>query len=204
MPSCKEFEKIQVANIIKHLCHNTPTGQKIKESFRARFGYDILDARARTGSDRGTHYDLEVLINGEWKRVEHKGSCKLSLIKEGDVPWAAGVQFYNGGCEKYRLTKEYAHCWYNTHILSGTLKAEWKIMAPIPSFEEFLRGDCCKQDNPTTPFQKELKEKVRAVRPKGSLLKEREPIVRDLIINEEELKYDVSQLANEEIGRAHV
>jgi hypothetical protein len=197
MPSCKEFEKIQVANIIKHLCHNTPTGQKIKESFRARFGYDILDARARTGSDRGTHYDLEVLINGEWKRVEHKGSCKLSLIKEADVPWAAGVQFYNGGCEKYRLTKEYAHCWYNTHILSGTLKAEWNIMAPIPSFEEFLRGDCCKQDNPTTPFQKELKEKVRAVRPKGSLLKEREPIVRDLIINEEELKYDVSQLANE-------
>jgi hypothetical protein len=194
---CKKFEAIQVAKIIEHLRNNTPPGQKIKDSFRSRFGYEILDARPRIGSDRGTHYDFEALIKGEWKRVEHKGSCKVSQIKEGDVPWAAGVEFYNGGCEKYTVTQDYARLWYDTHISSGTLKAEWNLKADVPSFEEFLRGDCYKQGDPTTPFQKELKETVRALGSKSGLLKKREPIVRDLIINEEDLKRQVSNLANE-------
>ncbi len=163
----------------------------------ARFGYGILDSRTRTGTSRGTHYDFEVLTHEGWKRVEHKGSCRLSIIKEGEVPWAVGVQFYNGGCEKYGITREYARLWYDTHIASGTLKTAWNIVAPVPTFDVWLKGDCCPQGDPTTVFGKELKQKVRAQRPKSSLLAERAPIVNALVINEEELKKEVSALANE-------
>jgi hypothetical protein len=193
-------EAEDVAKIVKHMNDDTPAGKKIKAAFKDKFGLDILEARNRNGS-RKTHYDLSILVGKDWSRVEHKGSATLTEIKVGEVPWAAGVQFYNGGCEKYEVTRAYARLWYDTYIGSGTLKATWKIDAPIPSFEEWLKGDCCQQGNPKTQFGKQLKEKVRALREGGSLLDERKEIVKNLVINEEALKRDVSKLANEVLDK---
>jgi len=184
--------------IISSINEKNPTGLKIIESFREKFGVEILEARVRKGSSRGVHYDFDVNVEGlGWKHVEHKGSQKFESINPDSVPWKAGVQFYNGGCEKYSVALEYAKIWYDTHILSNSLKMKWGVEKPIPTFEEFWK-DCRTQANPVSSFQKELKARVKIVQ--SSLLDERRPVIEKLDFNEktlETLKEEVSSIANE-------
>jgi len=190
-------EDLDIKSIINGIKTKNGCGPKIMLSFIEKFpGKEIIGARARTGHSRGTHYDFEIEIRdigskaeGEWKHVEHKGSKKYSPIKETDKPWNAGVQFYNGGAEKYSLALKYAHEWYNMYIGSNKLKEEFSISAPIPTFTEWFKGDVKAQDKPKTAFGKELKEKVRAKRgAKSSLLAERKAVNESLNITEEDKK----------------
>lgn len=167
------------------------TGQRFLATFKEKFGCDILDARARTGSSRGTHYDFDILVrfpNGEeaWKHVEHKGSKSFRAIKDDEKPWTAGVQFHNGGCDKYSIAKSYARIHYDTHVGSGSLKNTFDILAPIPSFDDWFKQDCCVQDDPRSAFGIELKQKVRATRGhRSSLLAERKPVIETLDLTQE-------------------
>jgi len=187
--SANETEDI---NYIIDAIHNkTPIGIDFINSFNTKFGDTLLDARARTGSNRGTHYDFDILVRfndgtESWKHVEHKGSNKKALIKDNEKPWLAGVQFHNGGCEKYTIAKTYAQIHYDIHIASGALTRAWNLVSPIPTFDEWWKNDCCRQDDPKTPFGQELKANVREVRgPKGSLLSERNPVNDALPITHE-------------------
>jgi hypothetical protein len=193
-----------IAFIVDAIHRKTSAGELFIRAFHAEFGDTLLDARARQGSNRSTHYDFEVLVgfndgSERWKRVEHKGA-KGGIIREGEKPWAAGVQFHNGGCDKYSITRDYAKLHYETHIASGNLAREWRISSPVPTFEEWWKGDCCQQADPATAFGKELKAAVRRVRgPKGSLLAERAPVVAALLGTEEvkaQLAKEVLPIAN--------
>lgn len=176
-----------IANIIHAINARTPAGLVILTAFQTRFGMEITAARSRMGSSRGTHYDLEVEVDGIWKKVEHKGSQAYRLPNSDDAPWKGGVQFYNGGCEKYSLARKYARTWYTIYIESGTLKEEFGVEAPIPSFEEWFEKDCRVQDDPKTAFGKELKRKVREVRgEKASLLEKRAAVLAALEITDED------------------
>jgi hypothetical protein len=172
-----EMEDIKA--IVEALHSKSPSGISLATKFKDTFGLEILDARTRKGN-RGVHYDFQILVGpapGVWKNVEHKGSQRAAPIKSEDTPWAAGVQFHNGGCEKYTIARDYARIWYDTHVGSGTLKAEWGLEAPIPSFEDWFKKDAKVQSDPKTAFGKELKRKVREARgPKGSLLEKREVV----------------------------
>lgn len=191
-------EARDIQYIIQSINDRNNAGIKIIESFREKFGVDILEARKRIGTSRGVHYDFDVRIDGlGWKHVEHKGSQKFESINPESVPWKAGVQFYNGGCEKYSVALEYAKLWYEIHILSSSLKTKWGVEKPIPTFKEFWK-DCCAQNDPTSSFQKELKARVRIVQ--SSLLDERRPVIEKLDFDEktlQTLKEEVSNIANE-------
>jgi hypothetical protein len=194
-------EDKDIADIIAAINNGTPTGQKLKDSFKAKFGTDIASAKERKGRSRSTHYDfLVVLSNGEEKRVEHKGSVSRTKGDDSDAPWRAGVQFFNGGAEKYSICQAYARVWYDLYIASSALRVEFGLLAPTPSFEDFFQKDCRVQDDPTTPFGKELKEKVRALRgPKASLLEKREAVNNRLDLSEgvlATLKDEMSAIVN--------
>ena len=126
--------------------------------FEKKFGCVIQDVRERQGN-RNKHFDFEIKVNGEWKKVEYKGS-ELERPNDPNKPWDVGVQFANLGCEKFELVKIYAKRWYTLHIGSGTLKEKLSLVAAIPSFEEWWK-DCKSQGQPKTPFGTELKEKLR-------------------------------------------
>ena len=213
-------EDKDIAAIISGINDNTPTGQKLKDAFKSKFGLDIVGAKERKGGSRSTHYDfLIVFSNGEEKRVEHKGSVRTPMRgpqpsaaaeqngsvnrargDDSDAPWRAGVQFFNGGAEKYSICQAYARVWYDLYIASQALRTEFRLLAPTPSFEDFFQKDCRVQDDPTTPFGKELKEKVRTLRgPRASLLEKREAVNRRLDLSEgvlATLKDEMSAIVN--------
>lgn len=173
--------------IIDAIHTRSPVGCQIVDAFQRRFGIEITDARPRSGSSRGTHYDFEVEVDGQWKRVEHKGSRLYRLPGPDDVPWKAGVQFYNGGCEKFSFARKYARTWYDKHIASGTLREEFGLTAPTPTFEEWFEKDCRTQNNPRTAFGIELKAKVRELRgSRASLLEKRATVLDALDFTEED------------------
>jgi hypothetical protein len=191
-------EEKEIKFIVESINKKTVPGLKIIESFSKKFGLDILEARERVGSSRGVHYDFSINVAGiGWKNVEHKGSKTFKPINSDDVPWKAGVQFYNGGCEKYSVASCYAKLCYEIHIASGSLANKWNITAPIPTFDEFWK-DCCLQADPKSSFQKELKAVVRSKQ--SSLLDERRPVVEKLVLDESILnkfKQEVSDIAND-------
>jgi len=180
-------EVMDIKKIVSALGSDSVIGNKLKEAFKDRLGIEIESARPRTGPNRGSHHDFEIKINGEWKNVEHKGSQKYRTPSSDEAPWTAGVQFHNGGCEKYSLARKYAQVWYNLDIASGALKREFNLESEIPSFEEWWLKDCKVQSDPKTPFGKELKKKVRAMRgPKSSLLEKRADVLAALEITDED------------------
>lgn len=157
-------EKDDITFLVNAIHTRNSAGLKLIEAFKTRFGLDILDAKARSGN-RSVHYDFSVLVGpspGIWKNVEHKGSKDYTPILPNQTPWAAGVQFHNGGCEKYTIAKEYARLWYDIYIGSGEFKREWKLESEIPSFETWFQQDAKAQGNPKTKFGLELKSKVKA------------------------------------------
>lgn len=183
-------ETKDIATIINALnTPGSPVGSKIKDAFKQKFGIEISAARKRQGSNRGTHYDFEIEVggNGIWKKVEHKGSQNVRVPSPEEKPWLAGVQFHNGGCEKYSLAKKYALQWYDLYIASGSLKTEFQLETPAPSFDDWFQQDCKTQADPKSAFGKELKRKVRAARgPKKSLLEKREAVLAALEIGDQE------------------
>jgi hypothetical protein len=190
-------EAIDIKAIVEGIKTKNGCGSKIMLTFIHKFpGKEIIDARERTGSSRGTHYDFDIKIRnigssteGEWKHVEHKGSKKYCPIKDTDKPWNAGVQFHNGGAEKYSLARKYAKIWYDMYIASDKLKTEWSISAPTPTYTEWFDKDCKTQSDPKTAFGKEIKEKVRAKHgPKSSLLAKRSAVNEELAITDEDMK----------------
>lgn len=168
-------ETRDIEEIIRAINTRSPQGLRIIHAFRDQFGREIRGAEKREGN-RGIHFDFYIILDtGERKRVEHKGSQHYTPILPHQTPWEAGVQFHNGGCEKYTIAKMYARVWYDTYIRSGVLKTEWSLEAPIPTFDEWFSKDAKAQDDPKTPFGKELKRKVREARGvKGSLKEKRE------------------------------
>ena len=189
MPRSKDTaaadEDLDIKTIIAAINTKNPTGLKIIESFKQKFSLDVLEARTRQGASRSTHYDFEINVGGAWKRVEHKGSQQYRPIGDAETPWKAGVQFHNGGCEKYSIAKKYAADWYEMYVKSNKLKEEFSLTAPTPSFEDWFNKDCKVQGDPKTPFGKELKEKVRASRgPRTSLLEKRAAILSGLDFTE--------------------
>ncbi len=200
-------EAADIRAIVKHIHEKTANGLKIITAALQKLGIEILDARERPGN-RGVHYDFQVLVGpapGTWKNVEHKGSQKSTPIHPDEKPWAAGVQFHNGGCEKYTIARIYAQAWYTLYIASGSLKAEWELTSPIPSFDEWFAKDAKQQDDPKTEFGMELKGKVRAARGgKGSLLEKRKAAHEAFNPTEEDMclfKKEVLEVLNEALSQ---
>ena len=196
-------EADDIRAIVKHIHEKTANGLKIIAAAREKLGIEILDARERPGN-RGVHYDFEILVGsapGTWKKVEHKGSQKSTPIRPDEKPWEAGVQFHNGGCEKYTIARIYAHVWHTLYIASGSLKTEWGLTAPIPSFEEWFAKDAKQQDDPKTEFGIELKQKVRAARGERSSLLEKRQAAHDAFNPTDDdlnlLKQEVLAILNE-------
>jgi len=194
-----------IANILESIRIPSVGGRVILNAFATRFpGYELVDARERAGTNRGTHYDFDILVRHDgvydWKHVEHKGGHEYHAIAESDTPWAAGVQFHNGGAEQYSLARKYARTWYDTHIASRRLTDEFHISAPIPTFDEWFAQDAKVQGDPKTAFGQELKQTVRAARgAKASLLDKREAVNAALEITPadiETLKTEVLTIAN--------
>jgi len=185
MPRSKDTaaadEDLDIRNIIASINAKDATGMKIIDSFKQKFDLDVLGARERQGASRSTHYDFEINVGGNWKRVEHKGSQQYRPIGDAETPWKAGVQFHNGGCEKYSIAKKYAEDWYNMYIKSNKLKEEFGLTVPTPSFEDWFNKDCKVQGDPKTSFGDQLKKKVRAERgPRTSLLEKRAAVLAGL------------------------
>lgn len=200
-------EDKDIKDIISGIKTKSVAGLKICNAFKSTFGIDIVDARARTGASRSTHYDFDILVRDSsaepvWRHVEHKGSQQTRPIGPNEKPWTAGVQFHNGGCDKYSLAKKYARTWYDIHVGSGTLKREFGITADTPSYEDWFNLDCRTQADPKSAFGKELKRKVRALRPgpKPSLREKRGMVLTALEITDADkqlLIQEVLPIANQ-------
>ena len=151
----------------------------------------ISEAVSKTGQSkaggRSAHYDFQIQVADEatgltqWLRVEHKGSALYKPIDEANPPWTGGVQFFNGGLEKYRLCRMYAEQWYVRFIGSGWLTKEYGLEGvPVPSLEEWMTRDAKVQGDPKTAFGMALKRAVRASG-KESLRELRDQFVPDFV-----------------------
>jgi hypothetical protein len=186
-----EQEKRDIATIVAAIHGRTGRGVRLMEAFRTVMeGKEIADARERTGGNRNTHYDFEILVDGVWRKVEHKGSAACVPVNPATCsPWSAGVQFHNGGCEKYAIARAYTRVWYDLFVGSGRLKTEWGLTSEVPSYEEWYTKDAKAQGDPRTAFGVELKAAVRAVRGmRGSLLELREETNSAFAPTKEELR----------------
>lgn len=192
-----KHEQEDIRFLVNAIQSRSEAGLKVIGAFKQQFGLDILDAKERPGN-RGVHYDFLILVGSEWKKVEHKGSRRYVPIAAEQTPWAAGVQFHNGGCDKYTISKQYARLWYDTYIGSGQFKREWNLTSELPTFEEWFARDAKVQGDPGTAFGKELKETVRKA--KGSLRAYRQSVNTLFTPTEEDLtlfKQEALKLINE-------
>lgn len=171
---------------------NSPTseaGARLRADYLARFGATLVGARRsdpskRGAGGRGVHYDFQICViyadgRDAWLNVEHKGSKNYAPINKDLPPWTGGVQFYNGGMEKYRLARKYAEAWHSKYIESGLLKSRYGIVAAEPDLETWIAGDARIQGKPKTPFGTELKRVYQALPGCGdkSLTAERDEFV---------------------------
>lgn len=211
--TAKANEDCDVNMIIDLLNNTTSTkGEEMRKAFYDKFGKTItLARRANKSGSRTTHYDFEVLTNDDtYLKVEHKSSTKFAKINPDLPPWKEGVQFYNGGMEKFRLSKKYATAWYNKFILSGVLKERYGLTAEIPTLETWIKDDAKRQDNPKTEFGKELKRVVRArFGDKSSLKSERDEFVQEFYslctdVDCNELAEDVLPIARESFAEKDI
>lgn len=183
----KTNEEQDIGLLVRML--NAPEGETLRRLYSESFPGEIVRARTSDPADkkkaggRSAHYDFQVLVLrdgvSQWLRVEHKGSQICKPIDEG-APWTGGVQFFNGGMEKYRLCRRYAEAWYARYIGSGFLSAEYEVKEPIPTCEEWIQRDARVQGDPKTPWGKALKRAVRA-RGQDSLRHLRDAFVPDFV-----------------------
>lgn len=180
--NAKENESADVEHLIVML--NDPdsdVGNRMRREFFSVFGTPLLGARRGVAGGRGKHYDFEIETERGWLHVEHKGSIKEKPISADSNPWEQGVQFHNGGANKYSIAKKYAEAWYVKYIGSGLLKERYGLTSPLPTVEEWIQRDVRTQGDPKTPFGQELKRVYREAHPKGSLEKERDEFVEEFI-----------------------
>jgi hypothetical protein len=204
--NAKANEDADVSALITLLNHaESVKGQEMRDAFKAHFGLTIIgatrhktiqQAKQKRGGSRSIHYDFVVqLDDGTERTVEHKGSKDKNPIDLSLPPWTGGVQFYNGGMEKYRLSQKYAREWYQQLIASGILSERYGLTSPIPTEEEWIAKDAKVQSLAKTPFGKELKKvyQERDGCEKGSLKAERNEFVQGFEWSEE----DKQQLAED-------
>ena len=204
--NAKKNEDADVSALIALLNHaESVKGQEMRDAFKARFGLTIIGAtrhktiqhaKQKRGGGRSIHYDFVVqLADGTERTVEHKGDKVKHTIDLSLPPWTGGVQFYNGGMEKYRLSQKYAREWYQQLIASGILSERYGLTSPIPTEEEWIAKDAKVQSLAKTPFGKELKKvyQERDGCEKGSLKTERNEFVQEFEWSEE----DKQQLAED-------
>ena len=215
--NAKSNEDKDIEKIISML--NDPENQhglKMKKDFHKKFGKTILSARRKVSAgkkgkksgDRSTHYDFQIETEDGFFNVEHKGSQKYAPIDTTQPPWKGGVQFYNGGMEKYRFALKYAEEWYNMYIGSGLLKMRYNLNAPIPSLKDWLKKDAKVQGNPGTEFGVELKNTYRGLNPGCSLTAERDEFVNYFIEkctteDHEMLKEDILPIVKSSLAEKH-
>jgi hypothetical protein len=193
--AAKRNEETDIATIITYINDPvSPIGIALRQMFYDTIGKPLLEAALavpipptqaqahtpRPGS-RHAHYDFVIrTTNDVWLKVEHKGSAVRAPINPAQPPWIQGVQFYNGGMEKYRFAVRYATAWYDKYVGSGLLKERYSISAPIPTLTEWLHGDAKTQGDPKTPFGRELKATFRAANgDRTSMRQERDEFVTE-------------------------
>lgn len=186
--NAKENESSDVDRLIQLLNDlASPQGARMRSEFSEVFDGDtLLCARRGKAGGRGQHYDFEIQTartepTGTWLRVEHKGSTQEKVIREDSKPWEQGVQFHNGGANKYSIAKKYAESWYKKYIESGLLKERYGLTSALPSMEEWIQRDVCVQGDPKTLFGQELKQIYRMSHPGKSLEEERDEFVEEFI-----------------------
>lgn len=168
----KSNEEQDIACLVEMIHRGCPHGLSLRALYQDAFpGQELMAARAydsdkKKAGGRSVHYDFQILVRqgqeNKWLRVEHKGSQVNKPIDPHQPPWTGGVQFFNGGMEKYRLCRRYAESWYATYIGSGYLSEEYKVAEPIPSCEEWIQRDARVQGDPKTAWGLALKKAVRA------------------------------------------
>jgi hypothetical protein len=169
--------------------NNTVAGQKLKEAFKVKFGKEIQDSRQiEKAGQNSKHYDFEILVDGSWYTVEHKGSKDSKPIDPSKPPWEQGVQFYNGIVDRYTLGKRYAKEWYDRFLASGHLTKKYNIAAPIPSFEEWMSKDAMACGDPKTAFGLELRSRFRGDGKTGGCFEERDLMKSEFRIDESDLE----------------
>jgi hypothetical protein len=152
-------EKCNLEEIDYHIKNNTPSGQKIKESFKEAFpgqaGFD--DILIKGG--RGNHFDLDLKWLAPQQRTktcEYKGSQYKKKIDTSSPPWANAVQFFNGPGNKFTIGRHYAKQFYEQHL--DEIIAHFAMVTPKPSYEEWAK-DAFATASPKTPFVCELRDK---------------------------------------------
>lgn len=163
----KKNEEYDIIKIIGFINEKCSIGIRILQAFEICFeGFKILTASS-SGGRRRDHYDFSITVEElstklqySWT-VEHKGTQKKASL--GDPPWKGGVQFYNGGMEKFTITEEYAKFWYDTFISSDRFREEFNISEdiPTPDYITWRNNDAKVQGNPKTEFGVALKKNVR-------------------------------------------
>jgi len=169
-----EIQNIEL--IINHLNQKTNLGKKLIKKLQDELDIIFKKAINREGN-RKSHYDFIIVdTNDKEYQIEHKGSYKFKRISTQDKPWKSGVQFLNGGAEKFNICRLYAKLWYDEYIISGFLSNIYNIESPIPTFNTWYKSDCCCQGEPKTSFGKELKFNFRKEYGSTSLLDLRKKI----------------------------
>jgi hypothetical protein len=182
-----ESDDIKFINDAIH--KNTPAGQKLKEAFKRKFGKELQDSRQiNQAGQNSKHYDFEILVDGSWHTVEHKGSKDYKPIDSSKPPWEQGVQFYNGIFDRYTLGKRYAREWYDRFIASGYLTQKYVITSPIPSFEEWVNKDAKACGDPKTAFGLELRSRFRGDGKSGGCFEERDIMMKEFAILDGDLE----------------
>ena len=146
-----EKERKRLIDIVQHMKDDTVNGSNLKRKFFEVFGTPIQDIRLTGG--RSHHFDIEILVDDVWKKVEVKSSDTLKTINAHKKPWHMGVQFANIGGDKVAIGLAYAqHFFYN--IIPDISR---KCNLIIPSYDDWKKEAFRQGKNSRLEFVKYLR-----------------------------------------------
>jgi len=165
--------KLLEKKLVDDINHTSGLFKVIDNEFVRLYGLDIKHAK-RIGEKK--HVDtLFTFKDDTTKRCEVKSS-KTHSVSKWKTPWHFAGQFLNGTGLKFRIILFYANEWYKKMPL---LKEKFKIEAPIPEYDDWIKQDVSPQ-KATTDFGIELHSMSKE---KKDQLKEfRTVFVKELVV----------------------
>lgn len=146
--------------IKKQINNDTEWGQGFKKDYQDFYNKEIKEIK-NTGT-RKKHYDFLIIhTDGTSIRCEEKGNKGKYDLDLSETPWQKAVQRVNGNPKDFNICRIFAKLWYDTIIYSEHINSMIGNILPIPSFDEWYKGDCCTQGNPKTEWGMQNKTNVK-------------------------------------------
>jgi hypothetical protein len=151
------FEELRVNWICEQINYNQPLGLIMKQKYFETVGKEILKVEQAGG--RRNHYDILIWnTDGTQFQCEEKGTQTYHPnINQLTKPWEHSVQFYNGPCNNFSISRKYLRIWYDINVDNLIFNQRYQL-PNIPEFEDWLKGSPHSMVDPKIEYSNILKQ----------------------------------------------